>query len=330
MLKIRFIRYAFLLSLLLPAAALSQPQEMKDYTVREGDTLWDISGRELNDPFLWPKVWKENPDIKNPDRLYPGQIVKIPLYLIQKEKPEEAAPEPAVSRMPEPVKVPEMKKPEPVMVKMQPLLDKSLLTASGYISATVGGLGNIAGSASGRSLFGNNDIVFVNTSMPVKTGDRFYIIRADRMVYHPVTGKSVGYLVEIRGIAEISQFELGQTKAVIRQSFGDIRTGDTLDTYYEMNPPLTTGTFRKPDISGMIISTKNLQMLNSNFDVVYIDKGRNDGIDIGDMLRAVRVEKFKVPIGVIQVINALENSATAIVRDSSEPLMPGHIIIRLE
>ena len=51
-------------------------QEYKDYTIEKGDTLWDISRKELNDPFLWPKVWKENPDINNPDRIYPQQKIK--------------------------------------------------------------------------------------------------------------------------------------------------------------------------------------------------------------------------------------------------------------
>ena len=74
-------------------------QEYKDYTIEKGDTLWDISRKELNDPFLWPKVWKENPDINNPDRIYPQQKIKIPLYLLQKEgTPEE--PKPPVVKKP--------------------------------------------------------------------------------------------------------------------------------------------------------------------------------------------------------------------------------------
>jgi spore coat assembly protein SafA len=45
------------------------------YTVKSGDTLWDISKRHgvnLND------VIKANPQIKNPDLIYPGQSVNIP------------------------------------------------------------------------------------------------------------------------------------------------------------------------------------------------------------------------------------------------------------
>ena len=33
------------------------------YTIRPGDTLWDLSGRFLNNPWYWPKVWSFNPEI---------------------------------------------------------------------------------------------------------------------------------------------------------------------------------------------------------------------------------------------------------------------------
>ena len=47
------------------------------YVVVRGDTLWDISAEFLENPFLWPRVWQVNPQIDNPDLIYPGDIISL-------------------------------------------------------------------------------------------------------------------------------------------------------------------------------------------------------------------------------------------------------------
>src|SRR5262245_6565401 len=42
------------------------------YTVKSGDTLWDISAMYLRDPWLWPEIWHVNPAVQNPHLIYPG------------------------------------------------------------------------------------------------------------------------------------------------------------------------------------------------------------------------------------------------------------------
>ncbi len=47
------------------------------HVVVKGDTLWDITGKYLGNPFLWPSVWQKNPQIKNAHWIYPGDSVLV-------------------------------------------------------------------------------------------------------------------------------------------------------------------------------------------------------------------------------------------------------------
>lgn len=308
--------------------AFAQKQEIKEYTVQKGDTLWDISRKELNDSFLWPKVWKENPEIANPDKLRPGQAIRIPLYLIQKEETAEepAVSEPVAEKAPKIESVPRVATPAPE----KPLIGTNLYTASGHIANTVNGAGTITGAPTMRTLFGNLDLVYVKTGGQVNPGDRFYILKQPKLIMHPVTNTSVGYLVNVAGVAEIKKFEFGETVAQILTVYDDITTGDVLVPYSEMKSPVVSKPYRKPDIQGYVVAARSLRENNGLFDVVYIDRGKKDGVEVGDIFRTVVIGRYKVPSGVVQVFSVNDMTSTAIVRESTISIIPGTIIMQAE
>lgn len=53
-----------------------QQESVVNYTVREGDTLWAIAGKYLGSSTKYPQIASEN-NIKNPNLIYPGQVLKI-------------------------------------------------------------------------------------------------------------------------------------------------------------------------------------------------------------------------------------------------------------
>ncbi|WP_166463202.1 LysM peptidoglycan-binding domain-containing protein [Xanthomonas oryzae] len=77
LIRLRTVVAAAMLTVATYAAAQAVGEHPDTYVVRKGDTLWDIAGRFLQKPWLWPEIWQANPQIQNPHQIYPGDVISL-------------------------------------------------------------------------------------------------------------------------------------------------------------------------------------------------------------------------------------------------------------
>jgi LysM repeat protein len=327
------------------------PTGPRKYTVKPGDTLWDITNSYLQDSFLWPKVWKNNQYIVNPDLIYPGNVIELPggeaaqpETHVETAKPAPAPPPRVVEEAAPP---PEGEKPVEITPPVQPVpaakpINMKLLAASGYIMTDHRPAGVVVGSRDGRELSGRGDPAYLlpmDGTQP-RVGDRFTVYRSVHKVYHPITGRYMGYLIRILGQTEITGADPEEktvTSKVVA-SYDAIHQGDFLmsppapeDSVDQTAPPPPNG-----PVEGYIVEVKEDRVDQSKFDVVYLDRGRQDGVRSGDQFTIIRAgEKtslfspgggVRLPrrvIGELQVISVQDATATAKVVNSTEVIIKG-------
>lgn len=64
------------------ASSTAKPAQpaFETYTIVAGDSLSKIAKKKLGNANLWPKIHEANKDtIKDPNKIFPGQVIRIPL-----------------------------------------------------------------------------------------------------------------------------------------------------------------------------------------------------------------------------------------------------------
>jgi len=330
--KISSVLISLTLALVYIPSGNAETLETRPYEIQKGDTLWDISGKEYGDSFQWPMIWKENPEIKNPDRIYPGQEIKVPAGLIKQKEigltPVEEALEPA----PPAAQVPEAPPPappapdqiaapetEPIIPRDKDyLFTKDEMIASGFITKEVPKVGKVDSYVSPRQLVTFGDEIYIDLSGPVKPGDKFLVIEASR-VRHPRTSKNMGYLVHPLGIVEVLSAD-NLIRAQIVKSYDHIVKGATLIEYTEPEPPMWDEGGGKPDVTGYILALEQKKDVASQLEFLYLDKGAKDNLKVGDLLVSMKGPDENATV---QIIRTEEDTSTAIVRKQNAQVNPG-------
>ena len=237
---ITIISFCFVLSPL----AQEKKEGEEIYTIKQGDTLWDISAKFLKDPFLWPKLWQRNPYVTNPHWIYPGQPIRLvsPEELM-KEAPKEAGKEPEIKKAePAPVeKKPEVVEGKPAEVKPgeakrgeeTPTVFPEARTAGFVSDVNLRGIGMVVENKDGKVLLAEGDIIYLafRTFDPVLVGNKYTTIRPARLVKHPSTGKIIGRKYLVTGNIQIIDQQGNFYTAKVIEAFDYVSNGDLVRPY---------------------------------------------------------------------------------------------------
>ena len=224
-------------------------QETKEtegvYTIKKGDTLWDISSKFLKDPFLWPKLWERNPYITNPHWIYPGHPIRLStIEPVKKEEPKKVVEE----KPKEVVKEPEVKKEEPLLAEKKPGVVAEMkpvkveekpvyfpeIRSAGFMSdIEYRGIGIVLESKEGKNLMSAGDIVYLafKTSESILIGNKYTVFRASEELRHSVTDRRIGRKYNIIGNVQIIDQHGNFFTAKVIESFDAVQKGDFIQPY---------------------------------------------------------------------------------------------------
>ena len=249
-----------------------------EYVVQEGDTLWDIAGTFLRDPWYWPEVWYVNPQVENPHLIYPGDVLALVIIDGQtritnvRASTYRLSPQARVTPLNESVSSIPYEAVSAFLSRGM-VLEKDQADQLPYILATRGD--HLVAAA-------GND-VYVRGNQPVPNGTRFSVVHVGDELVDPDDGRTVGYSGDFIGEGVLSRGGDPATVALTdttREALkGDRLVPETVDIPLNFFP-------KAPDyeIDGRIISVVDGVSLIGQYQVVVINRGARDGLGPGDVL----------------------------------------------
>ncbi|MDD5309829.1 MAG: LysM domain-containing protein [Deltaproteobacteria bacterium] len=276
------------LSIVLDATSASPKGEEKRpdvYTVAKGDTLWDICSRFLGDPYTWPQVWSYNQKVTNPHWIYPGDTLWL-------TSPTEGTASTAEANGANGASGNGGAKPggktigtaqaSPILVGNRGFVDEEVLHKSG----------ELVGAQKEVQLLAQHDEGYVEfgEKAEVRPGDEyaaFEVVGSIKGIDDP--GTEIGKLVEIKGFVRVTKFDAEKriARVVIEEATWPIERGTLIGPItrkFDMVPAVTNDR----DLKGHIVSMLDPRVLAGAEQIVFVDRGAQEGVREGNRFFAVK------------------------------------------
>jgi LysM repeat protein len=265
------------------------------YTVVKGDTLWDISALKLENPFSWTQIWEQNPGIKNPDLIYPGEKITLPPGAVLKktggttEAPTDDGKSGSAPFVEKGKTIIKDTSNEVISLdtgappKLAVATDTQIMSA-GFVRKDFDDLKKIeTDGLDGRVIFSMGDLLYLGPE-GVSPGDVFLIGRIGGKVKDPDSGEYLGRVFYPSGSVKITGEVDDKMAGNVENSFTMIKVDDVL-IHYEF-PELTYEPVPLNDALkgqfGYVAAVKEEKNTGSTGDIIYLDMGSDMGVKPGD------------------------------------------------
>lgn len=313
-------------------------EDTTTHAVQKGDTLWDLSESYLDDPLLWPKIWRFNPGITNPHLIKPGQIVKIPG---QKKAPAKEVSAASVIIPVESGSSPlaraglaSTSEPLPIIV-----VDKELPAAGvrartvqvddparyydrgiGMVTNDIPGQGRVLHTEQGwRQGAALGETILVSAP-GAQVGQQFGVYRdfgkVESLRYF---SSSPGHLLADIAIVEIVASDATRQEAVIRRAYAEVRIDDLLGQIPE-RPVISERSSQAGavPVKGAVVAFHMMRQFAGPDDIVYLNIGADQGLAPGDLLSVAGEDPAEARTsGEVMVLKVSATTAAAVVTKRS-------------
>ena len=307
-----------LLTLISPCSA----EEVK-HTVVKGDTLWDISMKYLKTPWQWPLVWANNQDITNPHLIYPGDVVVITkdgektiIKIIP--SPDRGGTETKMT-----IYTPE----EAAAVKGKSILVSPQSASYIYSPAIITGSGTVVKKIEGGELISQNDHIVIKSTSNLSPNQA--IALASKIQEVSKAGQGAGYLYKVTATAVVEEVQSDVVKARIVYSLQEAKVGDVIfDNLDAVKPLMLSVSEPTLQAPAKVMDFYGGVKGGSMNDLIFIDAGKNQGVDKGMILNIAKrttfedekkkeeVAVFHDYAGLILVLQSLEESSMCLLVES--------------
>jgi hypothetical protein len=299
-----------------PLAAQDQPTQERVHVVRPGETLWDIARMYLDDPFLWPEIFRLNTDVvEDPARIYPSERLVLPGRA--RDVPLAAATPGA-----------------PVRVAGYPVITPGDFYRSAFLAqesevVAVGRLQEVEYATQipleSQPGIQPYDKVYVLLGGNAQVGDRIVFTRPEREI------RPAGRVWVNTGMGTLSALEDRVATVVVTQLFDEMRPGDLAVPAARF--PVRTGDrpVATQDLQGRVLGFEVDHPIQASEEIAFLDVGRAAGVREGDEF-AVYVPREQrtwgtrpeVAVGRLRVVKVTERTASARIISLEQPaIAPG-------